>query len=460
MSTRRERRLVDRFDHARALHEAGRLAEAEAEYRAVLSARVRRDAPSHPETLAAWQQLAVLISGDGRADEAAEIAATTTEAYAREYGLNHPETLQSRVSLALVRFTQGRFADAAVLHTSVLLERERSLGRDAAATVRSRRLLAGTLARMGRAAEAEDLLRVNITFAQDPHRRLEARTVLADLLFQEDRLAEALAEFTSVADAAGHGPVALVARQGRAGVLFALGRFAEALTAYRSLEFASGDQNNDLVRASVAHLRAAMGDADSAVVALRSLLAAGKEKWGRGSPLVRATLLVLGDVLLMADQPAAAVAAFDDAIEVLGRTCGPKDSMTLCARHMVGVALVRVGRLDEAEREFLAAADRDDRAPSHSCALAVRQGLARIAAARGEFAAAATAQAEVVAGLTTLYGPDHPNTLEARFDAANLLRHRAYPAEAAAAHREILAVRARVLCEDHPDTRKSRAALR
>ncbi len=460
MSTRRERRLVDRFEHARSLHEAGRLREAEAEYRAVLSARVKRDEPSHPETLAAWQQLALLISVDGRADEAADIAARTTEAYAREYGLNHPETLQSRVSLALVRFVQGRFADAAVLHTSVLLERERSLGKEAPATVDSRRFLAGTLARMGRAEEAEDLLRVNIALAQDTHRQLEARTVLADLLFQLDRLREALAEFTAVADAARHGPIALVARQGRAGVLFALGRFTEAMTVYRSLEFASGDQNNDLVRASIEHLRAATGDAESAVVELRSLLATAREKWGPHSPLVRATLLVLGDVLLMADQPAAAVEVFDDAIDALGRTCGPRDSMTLCARHMVGVALVRVGQLDEAEQEFLAAADRDDRPPSHSCALAVRQGLARIAAARGEFAAAATAQAEVVTGLTALYGPDHPNTLEARFDAANLLRHRAYPVEAAAEHREILAARTRVLGEDHPDTRKSRAALR
>lgn len=460
MSTRRERRLVDRFERARALHEAGRLREAEAEYRAVLSARVKREEPCHPETLAAWQQLALLISVDGRADEAAGIAATTTESYAREYGLNHPETLQSRVSLAIVRFTQGQFADAAALHTSVLLERERSLGKDARATVDSRRYLAGTLARVGRAAEAEDLLRVNIGLAPDTHRQLEARTVLADLLFQLDRLPEALTEFTAVADAAKHGPIALVARQGRAGVLFALGRFADALAVYRSLEFASGDPNNDLVRASIEHVGAAMGDAEGAVMELRALLATARDRWGARSPVVRATLLVLGDVLLMADQPAAAVEVFDDAIDALRRTCGSQDSMTLCARHMVGIALVRVGRLDEAEQEFLAAANREDRPATHSCALAVRQGLARIAAARGEFAAAAAAQAEVVTGLTTLYGPDHPNTLEARFDAANLLRHRAYPVEAAAEHRVILAARTRVLGEEHPDTRKSRAALR
>jgi tetratricopeptide (TPR) repeat protein len=460
MSTRRERRLTDRFEHARALHEAGRVAEAEAEYRAVLSARLKREEPSHPETLAAWQQLALLLAVDGRADEAADIAAATTESYAGEYGVNHPETLASRTSLALVRFTQGQFAAAAALHTSVLQERERSLGREAPATAESRRHLAGTLARMGRAAEAEELLRENVALAPDTHRVLEARTVLADLLFQQDRLPEALAEFTAVADAARHGPVALVARQGQAGVLFALGRFDGALARYRSLEFASGDPNSHLVLASIEHLRAATGDAESAVVELRALLAASRERWGADAPVTRATLMVLGDVLLMADQPAAAVEVFDEAIEALTRTCGPRDSMTLCARHMVGVALVRVGQLDEAEQEFLAAGDREDRPASHSCALAVRQGLARVAAARGEFAVAATAQEEVVAGLTDLYGPDHPNTLEARFDAANLLRHRAYPAKADALHREILAARTRVLGEDHPDTRRSRAALR
>jgi tetratricopeptide (TPR) repeat protein len=460
MSTRRERKLAGRFEHARALHEAGRVREAEAGYRAFLSARVGQGEPFHPETLAAWQHLALLISVDGRADEAASIAATTTESYAREYGLNHPETLRSRVGLALIRFTQGQFAAAAVLHTSVLAEREQTLSRGASATVESRRLLAATLARLGRAAEAEDLLRTNVALAADAHRALEARTVLADHLFQQDRLPEALAEFTAVADAVRRGPVASVARQGRAGVLFALGRFAEALAEYRSLEFAADDPNDHLVRASVQHVRAATGDAEGAVVELRALLAAGRERWGAGAPLTRAVLMILGDVLLMADQPAAAVEVFDDAIEGLRRACGPHDSLTLCARHMVGVALVRVGRLDDAEREFRAAAAREDRTPSHSCSLAVRQGLARVAAARGEFADAAAAQAEVVAGLTRLYGPDHPNTLEARFDAANLLRHRAYPVEAEAAHREILAVRTRVLGEDHPDTRKSRAALR
>lgn len=373
-------------------------------------------------------------------------------ANARRYGMGHPETLRCQSELAFERFKAGDFTGAAALHTAVLAEWERQ-GRLPEA-VEARQYLAFTLARLGRSAEALDLLRRNVEVAADP---LTARTVLADLLFGLDDLPAALAEFTAVA-AEAPWPVALVARQGRAGVLFALGRFAEALALYRTLSFADDDPNRSLVQASVAHLRAAMGDAEQAVIELRELLARATRTWGADAPVTLCTMQVLGDALLMADQPSAAVAMFAETIAVRTREYGPADSMVLCTRHMLGVALTKVGRLDEAEREFVAATDREDRPPAHSCSLATRQGLARIAAARGEFATAAETQAAVVAGMTELYGPDHPNTLESRFEAAELLRFRAFPAEAKAVHREILAVRTRVLGPDHPDTRRSAAA--
>jgi tetratricopeptide (TPR) repeat protein len=353
--------------------------------------------------------------------------------------------------LAYERFMQGDFAAAAALHAAVLAEQERTGAPEA---VESRLHLAATFARMGRAADAEALLRRNIELASDP---LHARTALADLLFQLDRLPEALAEFTAIA-AEAPWPVALAARQGRAGVLFAMGRFAEAQALYRTLSFAEDDPNGLLVKASLAHLRAVLGEADDAVFELRGLLADNQRTFGADAPVTLCTMQVLGDALLMADQPAAAVTVFADMIAARTRSFGAADSMVLCTRHMLGVALAKVGRVDEAERELLAAADRPDRPPSHSCSLATRQGLARVAAARGEFALAAETQASVVVGMTALYGADHPNTLEARFDAAELLRYRAFPAEAEAAHREILAIRTRVLGPNHPDTRKSAAA--
>lgn len=359
-------------------------------------------------------------------------------------------TDQSR--LAFERFKQGDFASAAALHLSVLTELALHNGAGARETVEARQYLAFTLARMGRTAEAEDLLRHNVTVADD---RPAARTVLADLLFQQDKLAEALAEFTAVATETPQ-PVATL---GRAGVLFALGRFVEALALYHTLDFAGDDPNRALVRASIAHLRAAMGEPEEAVVVLRELLSSSLRTWGPDAPATLSTMQVLGDALLMADQPAAAVRMFADTIAARAKEYGPLDSTVLCTRHMLGVALARVGRLDEAEQELLASAEREDRPPSHSCSLATRQGVARVAAARGEFATAAETQATVVAGMTRLYGPEHPNTLESRFEAAELLRYRAFPAEARAAHREILAARTRVLGPNHPDTRKSAAAV-
>lgn len=436
---------TERLARARALHESGHVREAEQEYRAVLAHHRKRDERFHQSALTAWRELALLLSTDGRVEEAAAILETTTEWYARQCGLNHQDTLRSRTDLAVVQFRLGQFAAVAALHTSVLAEREEALGLVARGTVESRQYLAGTLARLGRAEEAESLLRRNVALLADAPM---ARAALADLLFHLDRLPEALAEFTAADD-----------QQGQAGVLFALGRYEEAAARYRTLRLPKADPNYWLVRVSLEHVRAAGGDADGAVMEVRALLDECRTRWG-SAPVSRAALLVLGDVLLMADQPAAAVPVFREAVEVLTRTCGAQDSMTLCVRHMVGAALLRVGQVDAAEQEFQAAAAREDRPPSHSCALATRQGMARVAAARGEFATAAATHAEVVAGLTTLYGPDHPNTLDARFDVANLLRTRAYRAEAETAHREILAARIRVLGPDHPDTRKSRAALR
>jgi tetratricopeptide (TPR) repeat protein len=286
----------------------------------------------------------------------------------------------------------------------------------------------------------------------------DSRLRRADLLFQRDRLTEALAEFTALA-ASAPWPVARAARQGRAGVLFALGRFPEALALYRALSFPADDPNGSLVLASVAHVRAAMGFAEEAVIELRGLLADSRSRWGEDAPVTLCTMQVLGDALLMAGQPAAAVRMFTSTVELRTTAFGPDDPMVLCTRHMLGVALERVGRIDEAERELLAA-DLADRPSSHGCSLATRQGLARVATARGQFAAAIETQASVVAGMTRLYGAEHPNTLESRFDAAELLRQRAFPAEAAAEHRQILAARTRILGPNHPDTRKSAAAIR
>lgn len=161
---------------------------------------------------------------------------------------------------------------------------------------------------------------------------------------------------------------------------------------------------------------------------IRSLLDDSVRRWGADSPVVSTIPVMLGDALLMADQPAA--------------------------------AMIQVGRIDEAEREFLIAADRVDWPPIHSCTFATRRGLARVAAVRGQFEYAASEYTAVATSLTELYGVDHPSTIEARFDVADILLRSSTGTEAVAMHRDVLAARTRVLGAHHPDTRTSAAAPR
>jgi hypothetical protein len=98
MSTSAERELADRLLRARALQEAGQARAAETEYRAVLPGRLRRDERHHPDTLAAWQNLELLIAVDGRA-EAAAMHRDVLTARTRVLGAHHPDTRTSAAAL-------------------------------------------------------------------------------------------------------------------------------------------------------------------------------------------------------------------------------------------------------------------------------------------------------------------------------------------------------------------------
>ena len=195
-----DRELTDQFQRARALHEAGRTREAELAYRAVLAGRLERDERVHPETLAAWQSLALLLSVDGRAEEAGAMAAAATESYARLLRCRPPgDAARAGSASRLVRYTQGQFADGGrAAHVGA-----GGTGADARARRAGRRWRAGCYLARHAGADGPGRARPRPCCGgtwrwRRPAQDLEARTVLADLLFQQDRLTEALAEFTAV----------------------------------------------------------------------------------------------------------------------------------------------------------------------------------------------------------------------------------------------------------------------
>jgi tetratricopeptide (TPR) repeat protein len=122
--------LMLRFRRASAWRFLGRAADAEAEFRQVLDARLRVQGPDHPSALAARHGLAAAVAAQGRAADAEAEYRHVLDAKTRVLGPDHPDTLTTRHGLAYAVAGQGRAADAEAGYRQVLDARLRVLGPD------------------------------------------------------------------------------------------------------------------------------------------------------------------------------------------------------------------------------------------------------------------------------------------------------------------------------------------
>jgi tetratricopeptide (TPR) repeat protein len=108
----------------------------------------------HPDTLAAWSNLALACQDAGRPGEAVPLHERALAGRERALGAGHPHTLASRSNLALACQDAGRAAEAVPLFEQVLAGRQWVLGGDHPDTLAAVSNLAVAYQEMGRAAEA------------------------------------------------------------------------------------------------------------------------------------------------------------------------------------------------------------------------------------------------------------------------------------------------------------------
>ncbi len=111
----------------------------------------------HPDTLAAWGNLAVACSEAGRAAEAVPLFEQVLAGRERVLGAAHPGTLAARSNLAIAYQEVGRSGEAIALFEQVLAGREWVLGADHPDTLTARSHLAVAYSEAGRGAEAVPL---------------------------------------------------------------------------------------------------------------------------------------------------------------------------------------------------------------------------------------------------------------------------------------------------------------
>lgn len=230
---------------AGALMQQGRYVAAEEEYRGALAARVRLLGADHPSALAARNQLALAIFRQGRYADAEEELRELLAVAGPLLGAEHPYTLSSRDSLAFAILWQGRYEEAEAGLAGVLAVRMRTLGADHPDTLASRNDLSVAHFKQGRYVDAEADLRAVIAAATrvlgagHPY-CLTARNNLAVAIGGQGRRAEAEGEFRAVIAAETQvlgedHPSVLRSRYGLAAVLAAQGRKSEALTEFRDV---------------------------------------------------------------------------------------------------------------------------------------------------------------------------------------------------------------------------------
>ncbi len=137
-----------------ACQEAGRTAEAVRLHERALAGRVRALGPDHPDTLASRNNLAIACQQVGRTAEAVRLHERALAGRVRALGPDHPDTLASRNNLALACQQMGWAAEAIALFEQTLAGRERVLGPDHPDTLASRNGLAAACHEVGWAAEA------------------------------------------------------------------------------------------------------------------------------------------------------------------------------------------------------------------------------------------------------------------------------------------------------------------
>ncbi len=237
--------LGSRNNRALVLAAQSKLAEAEAEHRALLEIRTRTQGSEHPDTLSARNNLAIALRAQHKYAEAEAEHSLNLDLRSRVFGPDAPDTLATRNSLALLLLDRNRLAEAEAEFRAMLPLWVKARGPEHPDTLMCRGNLALALHRLGRHSEAEAEHRAGLeirlrVLGPDHLDTLNSRKGLAVSLAAQDRPAEAVGELQTVIEAetrliGPEHPDTLASRQDLAGLLTDSGSHAEAEKEFRAL---------------------------------------------------------------------------------------------------------------------------------------------------------------------------------------------------------------------------------
>ena len=151
--------LVSMNNLAIVLSKQGKYEQAEEMHRQALGLRETVLGKEHPDALRSMNNLAAVLSNQGKYEQAEEVHRQALGLRETVLGKEHPDTLVSMNNLAAVLSNQGKYEQAEEAHRQALGLMETVLGKEHPDTLRSMNNLAVVLSKQGKYEQAEEMHR-------------------------------------------------------------------------------------------------------------------------------------------------------------------------------------------------------------------------------------------------------------------------------------------------------------
>jgi serine/threonine protein kinase/Tfp pilus assembly protein PilF len=371
----------------------GKLDEAEALHRRAVAAFIRLEGDNCPDTLTARANLAVVVQQQGRLEEAEQLLRPVLAATRTLFAEDHPDTLGRRYNLALILGRRGKHAEAEVEMRAVLDSMRAIEGDDGPHVAIVLAALGDLLDAQRRYAEAEEFARTALTARRansgdHPHTAASLSSLAKILLNRgrpaeaEENLREALLMQRKLL-APDHPEIAASLR-GLALALLRQDKIAEAEARYREALASRRDQP----RADTADAEDAIADEWTAVLlkegklaeaerVQRTRLEAARQRLPATGVELATRLQALGAVQLRAHRHADAERTLRECL-VIRQAQQPEEWSTCVTSSCLGAALAGQGKHEEADRLLLTGYERMQ--PPPQAAADKRDALLRLVA--------------------------------------------------------------------------------
>jgi CHAT domain-containing protein/tetratricopeptide (TPR) repeat protein len=448
----------------------GRYKEAAAIAEGALALAGRTLAADHPDMLTSINNLAAIYLALGRYGEAEPLAKRALDGYERTLGLGHTDTLQSINNLAALYFGQGRYGEAEPLFKRALGGYERLLGNEHSETLKCLSSLAFLYNTQGRYSEAEPIYERALAGFERTVGAAHPDTLtvidnLAGLYHAQGRYSEAEPLYkralTARERALGQRHPNTLTSVNNLGFLYqAQGRYSEAEPFYKralaGYESSLGAAHPSTLQSlnNVAFLYQAQGHYSEAEPLFTRVLVSREGALGTEHPDTLASVNNLAGLYAAQRRYGEAEPLLKRALSGYQRALGAEHPDTFRSISNLGFLYRAQERYGEAEPLFKAALASRERAlgMEHPDTLASVSNLASLYQAQGRYDEAGPLYRRAFDGHVRVLGPKHPNTLTTLNNLAGLHFAQGRYDEAEPLLKRALSDRESVLGASHPDT--------